>query len=86
MAHLDLEHFLIKVWGGGGGEGCVKSHTWTKNAGNFMKWNDKSTKIYFHCLAYLDLENSHVKVWDGGEGVVWKITPETKLQEISWNG
>ena len=34
---LDLENFLIKVCGGGGG-GVVKNHTWTKNAGNFMKW------------------------------------------------
>ena len=27
---------FVKVWGGGGGR--VKNHTWTKNAGNFMKW------------------------------------------------
>ena len=27
LAHLDLENFLIKVWGGGGKGVCVKNHT-----------------------------------------------------------
>ena len=44
VAHLDLENFLVKVWGGGGGG--VKNHTWTKNAGNFMKWINPHKKIF----------------------------------------
>ena len=47
---------------------------------------DKSTKIiFFHCLAHLDLKTFLIKVWGGGGGVL-KITPEQKMQEISWNG
>ena len=67
-------HQSLRWWWGGGG--CVKNHTWTKNAGNFMKWINP-LKNCFHCLAHLDLENLLTKVWGGGGGM-WKITPEPK--------
>ena len=48
---------------------------------------DKSSKQKFPCLAHLDLGNFLIRVWGGGGGEgVWKITPEPKMQEISWNG
>ena len=48
---------------------------------------DKSSKKIFPCLALLDLGilSSEFEVVVAGEGV-WKITPEPKMQEISWNG
>ena len=86
MADLDLENFLSKfdMVGGGGGGGGAKNHTWTKNAGIFMKWIN-ALKNFFNCLADLEF---FVKVWGGGGGGGGgsKITPEPKLQEISWNG
>ena len=78
-----LRKLFVKVWGGGGGG--QKSHLNQK----YRKFHemDKSTKkIFFHSLANLDLENFLFKVWGGGEGGLSKITPEPKMQEISWNG
>ena len=52
MANLDLEMYLSKfevVMGG------FQNHTWTKNAGNFMKWINPLKKFFFS-LANLDLE------------------------------
>ena len=59
---LDLEIFLVKVWGGGGGGGCLvpdmPPHTTPKLQ-----------------LDFLDLENFLVKVWGGGGGGVSGARP-----------
>ena len=65
LADLDLENFFcqsLRWWWGGG----VKNHTWTKNAGNFIKWINPLKN--FHCLANLDLEKflSKFEVVGGG--------------------
>ena len=51
---LDLENFLVKVWGGGGGGGCLVP--------------DPPTTTPKLQLDFLDLENFLVKVWSGGGG------------------
>ena len=68
-------------------EGCEKSHL-NQKCRKFHEIDKSTKKIFVHCLAHLDLENFVVRVWGGGGGGggMWKITPEPKMQEISWNG
>ena len=54
---LDLENFLVKVWGGGGGGGCL--------APDPPPPTTTSPKLQ---LDFLDLKNFLVKVWGGGGG------------------
>ena len=61
---------------------CVKNHSWTKNAGNFMKLINPLKKIFFHCLAHLDLENFLIKVWGGGGGMCEKSQLNQKCRKF----
>ena len=71
LADLDLETFLamfeVVVWGGG-----VKNHTWTKSAGNFMKWINLLKK-FFSLFGQSGLRSSG----DQNEG--WQPFPTTNL-------
>ena len=72
---LDLENFLVKVWGGGGGGGGLAQtpppppplnfnltfRTYlNQNAGNLVKWINPLKK--FQCLADLDLDHQVIKM------------------------
>ena len=60
---LNLENFLVKVWGGGGGGGGVSGTRPSPTT---------TPKLQ---LDFLDLENFLVKVWGGGGGGgVWYQT------------
>ena len=59
---LDLENFLVKVWGGGGGGGGVWHQTPTPTTPKLQ-------------LDFLNLEKFLVKVWGGGGGGVSGTRP-----------
>ena len=84
LDYLDLENFIINVWGGGGGVSGTYVITWNVvikvrgGDGGMSDTRPPPTTTPKLQLDFLDLENFIINIWGGGGGV-------SGTYVITWN-